>query len=40
MLSLDGTARLTLNTFKGEWRAELREMSALLREQRDMLKRI
>lgn len=38
--SPEGKAVSSRNAFKGGWRAELREMAGLLREQRDMLKQV
>jgi hypothetical protein len=38
--STEGKAASSRNAFKGGWRAELRRMSALLRDQWDGLKRI
>lgn len=38
--TLKGKAVSSRNAYKGGWRAELREMSALLREQRDGLKQV
>ena len=36
----EGKARSSRNAFKGGWRSELRRMAALLRDQREGLKRI
>ena len=36
----EGKAASSRNAFKGGWRAELRDMSALLREQRECLKQV